>query len=172
MSQTLQTERLTLRRPAPHDWPAFRDFMLSPRSDSLGSEHHEGKAWRIFAAELGHWEICGYGMWTVTRQGTEEALALIGPWTPVDWPETEVGWMVLRADAEGTGIAFEAAKAAIAHAYSDLKWDTVVSYIAPDNARSIALAERLGAANDPDAPKPDRFPNTLVYRHPRPQVAA
>jgi len=172
MSQILQTDRLTLRRPAPHDWPAFRDFMMSPRSDALGSEHHAGKAWRIFAAELGHWEICGHGMWTVTYQDADDALALIGPWTPVDWPETEVGWMVLRDDLEGTGIAHEAAAAAVKHAYTDLGWDTVVSYIAPDNARSIALAERLGAFNDPNAPKPDRYPGTLVYRHPTQQVAA
>ena len=38
-----------------------------------------------------------------------------------------------------------------------------VSYIDPGNARSIALAERLGARPDPDAPRAD--PDDLVYRH-------
>jgi len=168
MTTVIQTARLTLRRPAPRDWDAFRAFMLSERSKTLGSAQQEGAAWRTFAAELGHWEICGHGMWAVTKTGCDTALALIGPWTPVDWPENEIGWMGLDPATEGTGIAAEAAIAAVRHAYEVLGWDTVVSYIAPDNARSIALAERLGATFDPTAPIPAKYPDTLVYRHPKP----
>ena len=36
-------------------------------------------------------------------------------------------------------------------------FQTLVSYITPGNDRSIALAERLGAAPDPDAPLPEGF---------------
>ena len=172
MITPIQTARLTLRRPAPRDWDAFRAFMLSDRSKTLGSTQEEGPAWRIFASELGHWEICGHGMWAVTKTGDDTALALIGPWTPVDWPEKEIGWMVLDAAIEGTGIAAEAAAAAVKHAYDVLGWDTVVSYIAPDNTRSIALAERLGATHDTAATAPARYPNSRVYRHPKPEVAA
>ena len=109
-------------------------------------------------------------MWAVTRHDDDTALGLVGPWTPPDWPEAEIGWMILSDAAEGTGIATEAAKAAVAHAYDSLGWDTVVSYIAPDNTRSIRLAEKLGAVLDPQAagPKPD----TLVYRHPIPKGQA
>ncbi len=52
------------------------------------------------------------------------------------------------------------------HAYEDLGWETAVSYIDPANARSIALAERLGCTRDDAA---DRVhPDDLVYRHPSP----
>ena len=167
---TLRTDRLVLRRPDARDWPAWRDFMQSDRSAAISDTRDIGRIWRAFAAEIGHWDIFGYGMWAVARDDDAPALALVGPWTPPDWPEAEIGWMVLDPAAEGTGFAAEAARAAIGHAYGTLGWDTIVSYIAPGNDRSIALAERLGARLDPDArgPKDD----TLVYRHPRPEARA
>ncbi|NCO86458.1 MAG: GNAT family N-acetyltransferase [Rhodobacterales bacterium] len=172
MNPMLQTERLVLRRPLPGDWPAFHDFMMSDRSTAFGSHGNLGRAFRAFAAELGHWEIFGYGMWAVTRRGEETCIGLVGPWTPPDWPEREVGWMILSAAAEGTGIATEAARAAIAHAYGTLGWDTVVSYIGPENVRSARLAEKLGARRDAEAPQPYPDAPVLVYRHPRPEARA
>ncbi len=172
MTQILTTARLILRQPAPADWEAFSAFYKSDRSKGVGGPLHIGHAWRHFAAELGHWQIHGFGMWTVTRKGDDTAIGMVGPWTPIDWPETEVGWMIFDASAEGTGIATEAAKAAVAHAFGTLGWDTVVSYVAPGNDRSARLAEKLGAVHDTDAPVPDRYPDTIVYRHPKPQVAA
>lgn len=164
----LTTANLILRRPEPRDADAFIAFTTSERSTSLGGPHDLGRAWRIFASELGHWVIRGYGMWAVTRPGEDRMLALIGPWHPADWPETEVGWMVIDDSAEGTGLATEAARAAIDHAYGTLGWTTVVSYIAPENTRSRRLAEKLGAVIDPDAPQPKPDQPCLVYRHPRP----
>lgn len=166
----IETARLILRRPVPSDWEAFRDFMLSDRAAMFGSHGHVGRAFRAFAGELGHWEIFGFGMFAVTRRGEDRALALVGPWTPPDWPEKEIGWMVLSAEAEGKGIAREAAEAALGHAWRVLGWDTVVSYIAEGNDRSVRLAERLGARLDRGAPAPEAVGKTvLVYRHPRPE---
>ena len=172
-SPILHTERLMLRRPAPSDWEAFRAFMFSDRAAEFGSHRHLGKAFRAFAGELGHWEIFGYGMFAVTPRGEDRAVALVGPWTPPDWPEKELGWMVLDAKAEGKGIAREAAEAALGHVWRALRWDTVVSYIAEGNARSVALAERLGARLDPRAEAPKAPGKTvLVYRHSRPEGLA
>lgn len=166
MSMTLQTQRLVLREPAPGDWHAFRDFMASDRAAHFASHASLGATWKSFAAELGHWQIFGFGMWAVTRRGDDRALGLIGPWSPPHWPEDEIGWMIFDPKAEGTGIAAEAARASIGHAFDVLDWPTAVSYIEPGNARSIRLAERLGAAQDPSASGPG--PDTLVYRHPHP----
>lgn len=169
MTLTLETERLTMRRPNGSDWPAFRDFYASDRSKGVGGPTHIGPAWRHFASELGHWEIRGFGMWTVTLRGNDKAVGLVGPWTPEDWPENEVGWLIFDETLEGKGVATEAAQAAVAHAYAVLGWDTVVSYVGPDNIRSARLAEKLGAVHDVNAPVPDRYPDTLVYRHPKPE---
>ncbi|WP_420858497.1 GNAT family N-acetyltransferase [Marivivens marinus] len=168
--ERLDTANLVLRRPVGGDWPAARAFFMSDRAKGIGGPLSEGQAWRALAAEIGHWDIRGYGMWVVTQRGSEDqALGMIGPWYPADWPETEIGWMIWDESIEGTGIATEAARAAILHAWTALGWDTIVSYIAPDNARSIRLAEKLGAAHDPDAPQPKPDVPCLVYRHPKPE---
>lgn len=165
----LQTDHLVLRRPNGTDWPAARAFFTSARSAMVGGPHDAAQAWRVLAMEIGHWDIRGYGMWTVTRKGDDTAIALIGPWCPEGWPETEIGWMVWDQAVEGTGITTEAAGAAIRDAYTRLGWKTVVHYIAPENTRSIRLAEKLGAIRDDSAPQIPGKPPHLVYRSPRPE---
>ena len=55
-----------------------------------------------------------------------------------------------------------------AHFYSNLGWETAVSYIDPKNLDSIRLAERLGAKKDHEAATIDG--NDAVYRHPAPDA--
>lgn len=166
---TLTTDRLILRRPTGDDWPAARAFFTSTRSAGVGGPYDDADAWRKLAMEIGHWDIFGFGMWIVTRKGDDTALGMIGPWCPPDWPETEIGWMIWDPSVEGTGIATEAAGATINDAYTRLGWETVVHYIDPTNTRSIALAEKLGATLDQNAPQIPGKPPHLVYRSPKPQ---
>lgn len=157
----LETERLCLRAPQPGDYPGFRDYYASERSIYTGGPLGERDAWRGFASHIGHWVIHGYGMWTITFRGDDVPLGFAGLWNPATWPEPEIGW-TLYEGAEGRGIAFEAARAALDHVFGTLGWPSVVSYIREGNARSVALAERLGARPDAaDAPGP----GVLVYRH-------
>jgi RimJ/RimL family protein N-acetyltransferase len=44
-----------------------------------------------------------------------------------------------------------------------LRLDGLVSYVDPENLASVAVAERLGATLDPNAPKSS--PGALVYRY-------
>jgi RimJ/RimL family protein N-acetyltransferase len=167
---TLVTERLILRAPVAADWPRWRDFMASDRSSFVRpGDIDEATAWRAFGHVIGMWVMRGFGQFVYCLKGSDAALGMCGPWYPVNWPEREIGWHVWTAEAEGKGHAFEAASAARDHAYRDLGWTTAVSYIAPENARSIALAERLGAWLDPEATPISGVP-CLVYRHPAPEV--
>ncbi len=168
MTPILETDRLILRRPVPGDWESYP--MMSDRAAGVGGPHDLGKSWRAFASVLGHWVIHGHGLWAVTLKGDDTVVAMVGPWVPADWPEPEIGWLVLAAGHEGTGVATEAARAAIAHAWDVLKWVSVVSYISHDNTRSAALAKKLGAKLDTDAPQPVPDKPCLVYRHPRPEI--
>lgn len=162
----LETERLRLRPPTPEDVPAATGFYASKRSKYAGGDVPEFRAWSNAVALLGHWAVRGYGLWTVTAKDSGAALGFVGPYNPDGWPETEIGWLLLEG-SEGKGIAYEAAIAARSHAQNVLDWTDIVSYIAPENERSIKLAEKLGAVLDPNAvvPKPDD--PCLVYRHPR-----
>lgn len=73
--------------------------------------------------------------------------------------------VAVAARGRGQGLAAEAAGAARAHAFGALGWTTAVSYVDPGNARSIALAERMGAIRDDAAPVPHSDRPCLVYRH-------
>ena len=77
---------------------------------------------------------------------------------------------MIFGNSEGKGIAYEAAHAARQDAFTRLGWNTAVSYIAPENVRSIKLAERMGAVLDPKAKAPKEDEPCLVYRHPKPEV--
>lgn len=166
----LTTERLVLRAPRAGDWPVFADFLGSDRSRFIGGPKDRKEAWRAFGHVIGMWVLRGFGSFVFTRKDGDTPLGMTGPWFPEGWPEREIGWTVWRPEAEGKGYAHEAAKAARDHAFRDLGWETAVSYIDGGNARSVALAERLGAILDTAARAPDPGAGApcLVYRHRHP----
>ena len=71
--------------------------------------------------------------------------------------------------AEGRGVAFEAAIAARAWAYRTLRWSSVISCVAGDNARSEALAKRMGCEIEGVFEHPDYGPLN-IWRHPAPEA--
>ncbi|MEM9972848.1 MAG: GNAT family N-acetyltransferase [Pseudomonadota bacterium] len=171
----LETERLTLRAPQPGDYPVWEAFYGSPRAQYIGGPGGVREAWRGFCHVAGMWVLRGYGSFILCAKGTDIPLGMVGPWHPADWPEREIGWTIWAPDAEGKGYAYEAALASRAYAYDVLGWDTAVSYIDGRNARSIALAERMGALRDPAASCPPHAAKNpdiedLVYRHPAPET--
>lgn len=166
----LETERLTLRAPRLADFDAMAAFMASERARFVGGPNTLGQAWRSFGHVVGHWALRGFGLFVYADKTTGAPLGATGPWYPADWPERELGWTLWDPANEGRGFAFEAARAARDHAYSTLGWTTAVSYIDPENTRSIALAERLGATRDDAAARP--HPEDLVFRHPAPGALA
>jgi RimJ/RimL family protein N-acetyltransferase len=163
----IETNRLILRRPAARDLDAYLTFITSERAEYVGREQSRFSGWKCFAAEAGHWMLHGYGPWAVTVKGSDTSVGQVGVWHPVGFPEREIGWLIWK-EAEGKGIAFEAAEAARAYDYRVHGTKTLVSYIDRANSRSIRLAERLGAVLDPEATPLD--PDTLVYRHPSPEA--
>ena len=163
----LETARLRMRRPAPEDAQDYIDFCLSERARYVSQTDKPHMAWLYFAAELGHWEIRGWGMFSLDRRDTGETVGMVGPYFPEGWNAPEIGWVLWPA-GEGWGYAHEAAVVARRNAYDTLGWATAISNIDPANTRSIRLAERLGCTLDPSAPKVD--PGDLVYRHPAPEA--
>ncbi len=163
--QRIESQNLILRGARKEDFLQFAQFYTSERAVHAGGIKTKREAWNILAANIGHWDLNGFGMFVITRKESDLALGIVGPYYPFGWPEKEVGWVLFNSKSEGQGIAFEAAKTAIEHVWQCLGWNSIVSYIHPENQRSIALAERLGATIDEGAliPKPD-VP-CLVFRH-------
>lgn len=166
----IETERLILRAARLGDFETFAAFGLSDRARFVRpADYDREKAWRGFGHMVGHWLLRGYSLFAVEERATGRTIGTVGPWFPEGWPEPEIGWTILADDLEGKGYAFEAAAAARRFAFDTLGWTTAVSYIHPENARSIALARRLGAVEDPAAAHPGTEP-CLVFRHPRPEA--
>jgi RimJ/RimL family protein N-acetyltransferase len=168
MIPVLTTERLVLRAPQLGDFAPFAAHCASERSVFEDGPLSRVQAWREFASATGLWALRGYGAWSITDRESGTYLGEAGIFHPAHYPEPEIGWTVM-AEAEGRGIAHEAAVAVRAWAYGTLGWTTLVSYIAEGNRRSIRLAERLGAWLEPDAARPEGE-SCLVYRHPGPSA--
>jgi RimJ/RimL family protein N-acetyltransferase len=161
---TLETATLRLRAPMASDFPVYAAFRGSERARILGGPYAPDVAFEQMAALIGHWHLRGYGRWMVADKATDAPLGVVGPFFPVDWPEPEIAWSVFDG-AEGRGVAFEAASAARRFAYEALGWTTAISLIDPANARSVRLAERLGARPD-GVFQHAHYGAMTVWRHP------
>ena len=159
----LETERLTLRAPEARDFEAYCDFMTSERTVGVGGPRTRDRAFQEFCALIGHWHIRGYGRWLVADKETDEPLGVVGLMYPESWPEPEIAWSVFE-NAEGKGIAFEAAMRTREFAQQTLGWPRVISCTMKDNQRSISLAERMGAIHEYDYEHPV-LGKLLVWRH-------
>ncbi|MEQ9257591.1 MAG: GNAT family N-acetyltransferase [Roseovarius sp.] len=162
----LETRRLVLRGPEPQDYPNFKATFASYRSRFMGGPLNPYETWMLYAAEIGHWHIRGYGMWMIHDRESDKTLGMAGGWQPAAWPEREIAWIIWPNEA-GHGYALEATHAVRKYLYGTLGWEGAVSYIDPKNLDSIRLAERLGCVKDPTAPSIDG--SDAVYRHPSPE---
>ena len=160
----LHTPRLTLRPHVLSDMAPLWEFFQSDRAAYVDGPANETHLWYGFASEVGSWDLVGHGGWAVDTKGGE-TIGQVAITRPPHFPETEIGW-ILFDGAEGKGYAAEAATAALHWAWN-MGFDTLVSYIHPENARSLALAARLGAVHDAGAPLPrgETATETRVYRH-------
>ncbi|CUH74816.1 GNAT family N-acetyltransferase [Tropicibacter naphthalenivorans] len=140
---TLTTARLTLRTPIEADFEAAQTFMSGPRSVFVGGPHTDAfTAWRGFLAAAGTWALKGFGYFTVLHG--DSIVGRVGLGENPGWDEPELGWH-LYDGCEGHGYATEAALAARDWAYNARGLGPLISYIAPGNASSRAVAQRLGA---------------------------
>ena len=165
---TLETERLRMRAPRLDDLDAYAAFRGSDRAVHLGGPYSRAQAFDQLGELLGHWQLRGFGRWMVADKSSDAPFGVVGLFHPDDWPEPEIGWSVF-GDAEGKGIAYEAALASRAYAYDVMGWDRVVSMIAPDNTRSQALARRMGCVQEADYQHPEIGP-LQTWKHAKPEV--
>ena len=163
---TITTDRLVLRHHVMADFEPLYALLESDRAQFLGEPYTRKQSWQWIASEVGSWSIKGFGSWGVELRETEDFVGQIGINQPHNFPELEIGWIFL-AQAEGNGYASQGSTAILDWARRTLKPATLVSYIDPQNLRSIALAKRLGAVLDTVAARPDGSTDedTVVYRH-------
>ncbi len=157
---TIATTRLRLRAPRIADFEAYAAITTSSRGSLIGGPFTREEAWLDFSQLVAGWILRGFGLWSVETLAGETLVGFVMLNHEFGDDEPELGYLLVT-EAEGKGYASEAAQAARHFAFGILKWPSVVSYIDPGNARSIALVERMGATLDTAASDAD----LLVYRH-------
>lgn len=168
MWPVIETPRLILRFPEIADEPTCAAFLMSDRAKFVGGPAPRGHAWRAFAHLVGQWDMRGYGVFTSTLRDGGALVGMCGLFHPSDMEEPEISWSVWNPDCEGMGLAYEAALAVRDYAYNEMGWTTLTSNIDADNARSIALAERMKCTIDRSYTEDDGQGNDVLvhlYRH-------
>ena len=141
----IETSRLVLRLPVLSDFePMHEIFGDEETARFIGGHVNRPASWRRFLAMPGAWAIQGFGMFTLEERSSGETVGQCGPWHPIEWQGTEIGWSI-RLKFFGRGYALEAAVASMDYACDVLGWTDLIHTIDFDNAASIKLAERLGS---------------------------
>ncbi len=144
----LQTDRLLLRGFQAADLDDYAALRALPEvARYIGGPHSPAQAWDRMAVMIGSWTLRGYGVFAVVERETGRVIGHAGILHQPDWPEPEIAYTV-HPDVWGRGFAPEAARAARAWAFDGYAFPRLVSYIEPSNARSIRVAQKLGAVRD------------------------
>lgn len=141
---TLVSDAILLRAPKVEDFPLYADVLCTSRGQYMGGPLSRDDAWWDFVQLASGWVLHGHGGWAIEDVESAELLGFVILGLEPGDAQIELGFLVSE-DTEGLGIAHEAAQMARAFAFETLQLKELASYIHKDNARSIALAERMGA---------------------------
>lgn len=120
----------------------------------------------------------GWGLWAVELADAGVFIGYVGL-TPVTFdvsfaPAVDIGWRLARP-YWGRGLATEAARAVLTHAFGPLGLGEVVSFTATTNVRSQRVMQKLGMGHDPAddfdhpaLPEGHRLRRHVLYRITRP----
>jgi RimJ/RimL family protein N-acetyltransferase len=148
---TIETQRLRLVAPVARHFDAFAEVFADPGFVAhLEIEpRNRETSYRGFCALLGHWHLRGWGGLLVEDRSSGELVGCVGLSDWEGWPEPELGWWTVPA-CWGRGYAFEAARALLDHIVAMRRTTRLVSFIPASNARSLRIAEKLGAKYERD----------------------
>jgi len=144
-----ETERCVVRDWRPQEAPRLLDlYRRWEVARWLGTEPHAMESLEQARQRIVGWagrnaEDRRFGHWAVERRsdGVVAGTVVLVP-LPDGVGEVEVGWH-LHPDSWGSGLATEAARGALAHAYQR-GVEEVLAVVRPDNDRSLAVCRRLG----------------------------
>jgi RimJ/RimL family protein N-acetyltransferase len=166
----LRTERLLLRQWQEADLEPFAQLNADPEVmthfPSLLTRERSDALARDISDSI---EEQGWGLWAVEVVDGPSFIGFVGlnePRFEAHFiPAVEVGWRLGR-EHWGYGYATEAARAAVDFGFGEIGLDEIVAMVAPANARSRAVAERLGMTRNPadDFDHP-RIPEGPLQRH-------
>lgn len=143
MPPLIETSRLLLRRITIEDLDELAAIHAEPQVERFLGPFDRARLIDWVEQNRTEWSELGYGRLAIVDRKSGRLLGRTGLKYWPQFDETEVGW-VLRPDAWGRGLATEAARACIDWGFGKLDIPYLTAMIQPANARSIAVAARLG----------------------------
>ncbi len=156
LPDTLTTARLTLRRPALQDLEAYVAYYTGPRTAGVGGPKPRHVVVDRFFAMAGQWALRGFGRYVMTDGGA--GFGHVGVMQTDSDAPLELTWTLWDGAREGQGYATEAARAVLAA----WRGAPLIAQVAPDNAASLRVAEKLGFLRDDDIAVPSHYPEGVV----------
>lgn len=150
---TLQTERLLLRPYARTDFEAYAAMWADPAVVRFigGTPLSREQSWVRFLRKAGMWQLMGFGFLVLEDRATGALFGEAGfqdmhrALTPSLEGTLETGWALVR-QAQGRGLAEEAARAVLDWGTQHLPGLRVTCMIDPDHHASLRVATKLGFA--------------------------
>ncbi len=146
----IETERLRLRGHELRDFDASAAMWADPGVVRFisGKPSTREDSWGRFLRYIGHWQALGHGFWLIEEKTTGAFVGEGGFGTfkreiEPAFEAPEQGWALSPA-AHGKGYANEAMSAAIVWGEPHFGRRDFVCMIAPENAPSLKLAQKLG----------------------------
>ena len=150
----LATERLILRGWRDDDLPAFAALNADPRvmeflPKPLSRAESDARAAQI----VEHFRRHGFGLWAVETRDSADFVGFVGLNVPSFkahfTPCVEIGWR-LACEHWNRGYATEAARAALAFGFDQLRLAEIVALTTTANQRSRRVMSRLGMTYSPE----------------------
>lgn len=139
----LHTDRLELVAPDGRCDGAYQRFYTdAAASAAYGGPLTPAAAWARLAFDVGAWALQGFGVWALQMRHDQAIVGMCGYWQGRGWPR-ELTWWLLP-EHRGRGLALEASRAVVEHAYTAWNWPAVETYASDRNLPALALVARLG----------------------------
>lgn len=150
MVPVIESERLRLRGHAAADFDAVAAMWADPAVVRFigGKPSTREESWARLLRYPGHWALLGFGYWLIEEKASgryvgEGGFSDFKREMEPGFDAPEQGW-ALASWAHGKGYAHEAVSAMIAWGERHFGRGDFVCMIAPDNAPSLKLADKVG----------------------------
>jgi ribosomal-protein-alanine N-acetyltransferase len=126
------------------DTPVFHEIWSHPEVACWIGAHTREDVEREMSLHIAHERDQGWSLWAVEDRSSGELIGDCGlQLLETRGPEVELGYE-LHPRVWGAGLASEAARACVAHAFGALEMDALMAVVRPDNHRSRRVLERAG----------------------------
>lgn len=145
----MRTGRLLLRRPIASDVDPLYSIYGDPRTNKynpFGPYPDRDKAKTVLAGWMEHWHQNGFGQWAISTFDAPSEVIGFGGVAFRKYLHKDVLNLGYRFSVEswGRGYATELGRAALRHAFSDLRVPQVFAIVRPANQPSIRVLDKLG----------------------------